>query len=423
MSHSDYVPLYSCTYSVCSSIKTPYGYRPSLVGNAVFTVLFLSTLIGCLVYAIPGRKWLAFTIPVSIACTFEMIGYGMRFGSSFNPWNVGMFASSTTFLIIAPGFISVGIYFLIEKTVNILGAEHSLINPTNYRRLGCIDVAGSLIQAVGIAVSFSDLSAATGFGPYARIGAPIIAVGTGLQALSLTFFFILFGVVVFRASMAHRHYGYTTFHAYHGFVAMTRKFKIILVIISVSTVVLFARAIFQIIFLAAGFESDIAKNEGLYLGFNGFLVAEPIVGLIIAHPASFLQDGIKQKKRNLDASASEFFNSRSRTSPYLPGIDRSNVGSFWEIESLGSTPRRPPRSTITSFWEVSNRVYSPRSSIVGSYQEGQVFTPVAPGTPRTPRTPVNGPVFTQIPLNSPHTPRTPLNSHIVLEWNRAKNFL
>lgn len=264
-------------------------------------------------------------------------------------------------------------------------------------------MAGLVLQLTGIIVAFSDLSDATGFGPNARRGTPIMAAGTGLHALSLTYFLILFGVVIFRATMAHRHYGYTTFHPHYGFVAMTRKFKIILVVIVASCIVLFVRAIFQIILLAAGFESDIAKNEGLYLGFNGFLVAEPIVGLIIAHPSSFLQDGIKQKKRNLEVSASELFDSRFGTSPSLPYTDRSNIGSFWEVGSLDSSPRRPPRSTVASFWEVGSSVCSSQPGITGSHQGGQVFSAVPPGSPRTPRTPVNG--------------------QMALEWNRARNLI
>ncbi|KAI0482740.1 hypothetical protein GGR56DRAFT_205339 [Xylariaceae sp. FL0804] len=199
-----------------------------------------------------------------------------------------------------------------------------------------------------------------------------MAAGTSLQALSLTYLLMLFAVVGNRASREHRNFGYTTFHHQYGFVAMTQKFKIIVVMTVVACVCLFARAIFQTVFLGCGFESrnPVENVEALYLVFNGFFVAEPVIGLVIAHPSSFLQDGLKQRKRNRLPSSSGLFDNSTesawnscqslRTPSFVPSRPaRSTVGSFWEVQSRSSSPHT--RGT-SNHWIMQSPIRSPQPS-------------------------------------------------------------
>ncbi|CAJ2501543.1 Uu.00g043960.m01.CDS01 [Anthostomella pinea] len=324
------VTLSSCSFDSRSTTDSPYGYRPSASGNAIFAIIYVLALVGCLAYSIPGRKWPAFGIPICVACVFEAVGFGIRLGSSFDPWDVRLFAVSTAFTAVAPAFVAAGLYSTLNKTVSILGVEHSLINPARYPWLIGIDATGVVIQLVGIIVTFADVSTATGLGPNTKKGTPIIAAGTGLQALSLICFHVLFAVVAFQAAVAHRQFGYTTFHSQHGFVTLTRKFKVFLAMLIVSSICLLARAVFQTTLLGAGFGSNIARIEALFLAFNGFLVAEPIIGLVIAHPASYLQDGVKQKRRNRSAQISQMVaaprdghSKRSRSTQYFARLQEA----------------------------------------------------------------------------------------------------
>ncbi|KAL7628866.1 hypothetical protein AAE478_000381 [Parahypoxylon ruwenzoriense] len=284
-----------CNFDTCPVAASPYGYPPSSAAGALFLIIYIGALIACLIYTFNTKKWLEFSIPVSIACLFEIIGYGVRLGSTPDPWNVTLYATSTAFIIVAPAFVSASIYFTIPETVTILGVEHSLVNVKRYPLLIWIDVLGFVLEVVGIVISFSDLSADTGLGPNARIGSPIIASGIALQALSLICFINLFVFVLFQAAVAYSKFGYTTFHPVHGYVPMAHRFKFFVAMLLLSAMCLFGRALYQVIVLGSGLDSWTAKNQALFAGLDSFLVAEAAVGLIVAHPVIFLRDGVEKR--------------------------------------------------------------------------------------------------------------------------------
>ncbi|KAI1490395.1 RTA1 like protein-domain-containing protein [Biscogniauxia mediterranea] len=288
------VALASCDFYKCPISSSPYGYQPSATANGIFVAIFTTALVTCLIYIFSKRKWVDFSICMLIACVFEIVGFAARLWSSFSPWDTRLFAVSISFLTVAPAFSTAGIYTAICETITILGAEHSPIEPTRYLQLIWVEGAGFVVQLIGIAAAFLDLSATTGLDTTSEKGTRIMAVGVGLQAVSIACFIAMFTVVIVKASFMHRHFGYTTFHYEHGFVPLTRKFKIFLVMMTMAAICLLARAVFQTILLSSGFGSGIAKNEAMFTGFNGFLVALSVVGLTTAHPASFLQDGLKE---------------------------------------------------------------------------------------------------------------------------------
>ncbi|KAH9909038.1 RTA1 like protein-domain-containing protein [Xylariomycetidae sp. FL2044] len=297
-------PLSLCTLELCWPERSLYGYRPSIAASLIFLLLFLISLLSCLVFTIPKRRWLAFSIPVSVACVLEILGYGVRLASYFDPylWDARLFAVSTTALTIAPAFVSTGIYFTVSETVTIIGADHSLIRPKNYPHLVWIDVAGFVLQVAGVAVTFSDLSLDTGLGTNATPGSLVICAGTALQALSLLCFLMLFGVIVYKAKLEHRRFGYTSWHPERGFVALTQRFKIFVSMLVVAIICLFTRAVYRTMLLGMGLQSTMAQNEMLFAGLEGFLVVVAVVSLVVAHPASYLEDGLMEKLRNISVS-------------------------------------------------------------------------------------------------------------------------
>ncbi|KAI1648011.1 RTA1 like protein-domain-containing protein [Daldinia loculata] len=320
------ISIASCTFDTCPVAASPYGYPPSAAAGVIFFVIHLGSFVACLVYSFylaERNRWLEFSIPISIGCLLESIGYAMRIGSSADPWNVSLYAASTTFMIIPPAFISAAIYFTVPEAIKILGTEHSPINVSRYALLTWIEGFGFLFQFIGLVVSFSDLSSDTGLGHNARVGSPIIATGMVIQAISLIIYIMLFGIVLFRAAVANIQFGYTTFHPVHGFVPMAHRFKFFLAMLLVSAMCLFARALYQAIVLANGLESYTAKNQALFAGLDSFLVAEAVVGLCVAHPVTFLRDGIEKRLGSRSTSAmteeqriSQFMGSQYAESQY-----------------------------------------------------------------------------------------------------------
>ncbi|KAI0378835.1 RTA1 like protein-domain-containing protein [Hypomontagnella monticulosa] len=320
----------SCTFETCSVATSPYGYPPSAAADAIFFIIHIGSLMACLLYSFylaDDNRWFEFTIPVSIACFFESIGYAVRLGSSSDPWNVALYATSMSFIFVAPAFVSAGIYLTIPEAIKILGVEHSLIDVTRYPLLIWIDVLGFILQLVGIIFSFSDLSIDRGLGRNAQIGGPIIATGMAIQAVSLIIFIGLFAIVLLRAAVANSQFGYTTFHPIHGFVPMAHRFKFFVAMLLISAMCLFARAIYQTVVLSDGLGSYTAKNQALFAGLDSLLVIEAVVGLVVAHPIRFLRNGLDKRLG-------------SRTTSVM--IEEGRMSQF-TVGSRQGPPVRPPR--------------------------------------------------------------------------------
>ncbi|OTB14273.1 hypothetical protein K445DRAFT_134883 [Daldinia sp. EC12] len=98
-----------CTFETCPVSVSPYGYPPSAAAGAIFFIIHLGSFVACLVYSFylaEKNRWLEFSIPISIGCLLESIGYAIRIGSASDPWDVSLYAASTTFVTISPAFIS-----------------------------------------------------------------------------------------------------------------------------------------------------------------------------------------------------------------------------------------------------------------------------------------------------------------------------
>jgi hypothetical protein len=61
---------------------------------------------GLLIITLYTKQWLTFSIPLCIACLFEVVGYAVRIGSCNNPWDMRLYAVAEFFLTIAPTFVS-----------------------------------------------------------------------------------------------------------------------------------------------------------------------------------------------------------------------------------------------------------------------------------------------------------------------------
>ncbi|OTA69396.1 hypothetical protein K449DRAFT_428844 [Hypoxylon sp. EC38] len=332
----------SCNFDTCPVAASPYGYPPSSAAEAIFLIIYIGSLIACLLYSFfiaDTNRWLEFSIPISIACFFEGIGYSVRLGSSFDPWNVALYATSTAFIIVAPVFVSAAIYFTVPEAIEILGVEHSLIDITRYPLFIWIDVVGFVLQLVGIIIAFSDLSADTGLGNHAKIGSPIIAAGVAVQAMSLALFLFLFSIVLFRATRANKQFGYTTFHPVHGFVPIAHRFMFFLAMLLISTLCLFARALYQTIILGDGLDGWTAKNQALFAGLDSLLVGEAVVGLVVAHPVGFLRNGLE--KRRGSGNTSIVAEEQRVVSDYYMGGRQLGTGNLQY--GTRDRPQRPSR--------------------------------------------------------------------------------
>lgn len=185
----------------------------------------------------------------------------------------------------------------------VLGTKHSLINPTHYTKLLLADVLGFVLQVIGLVVAFSDASTATGLGPNVATGSGLITAGLAAQLLSLSAFIVLFAAVLARASLAARDFGLTTLHTHRRlgsgsegglgeekyYVPLGARFKIFVTVVAVSLVCLLARNLYEIMAMSDGIGGLVSGDEALFVGLDGLTVAQAVVGVVIMHPAWFLE--------------------------------------------------------------------------------------------------------------------------------------
>ncbi|RYP47259.1 hypothetical protein DL768_006643 [Monosporascus sp. mg162] len=290
--------LSACDFNRCSVSSSPFADKPSPLASGIFISLFSLSLVGYLAIAatVSRGRWLHFTVPVCIACVFEIIGYGARIASWSDPWGVRWFIVSTAFLTVAPAFVAAGIHITIAKTVPVLGTEHSLVEPSHHEKLLVVDGLGLLLQAAGLAVSFSspDLDLLVGVG---MVGGALVATGLAVQLLALSASGALFGAVLFRASGAARERSHD--QAGPGYVALWgTRVKALVAVLAISLVSLSVRGLYAIIAVASGFGvGGLARNEALFTGFDSLMVSQAVVGLVAVHPACFLDGALKARPR------------------------------------------------------------------------------------------------------------------------------
>ncbi|RYP76922.1 hypothetical protein DL771_001475 [Monosporascus sp. 5C6A] len=290
--------LSACDFNRCLVSSSPYGYRPSALASGIFVGLFSLTLVGCLAIAatVSRGRWLHFTVPVCIACVFEIIGHGSRIASWSDPWDVWRFIVSTTFLTVAPAFVAAAIHIIIAKTVPVLGTEHSLVEPSHHEKLLVVDGLGLVLQAAGLAASFSslDLDLSTGVG---MVGGALVVTGLVVQLLSLSVSGALFGAVLFRASATARE----RYHDQAGpgnLAPLGARVKALVAVLVISLVSIAVRGLYAVIAAASRFGvGGFARNEALFAGFDGLMVSQAVVGLVAVHPAYFLDGALKARAR------------------------------------------------------------------------------------------------------------------------------
>ncbi|KAH6659931.1 RTA1 like protein-domain-containing protein [Truncatella angustata] len=288
--------LSSCTYNTCSISSSPYGYRPSRGVSIVFISSFTSSFIGLQLITLHTKKWLSFSIPLSITCLFEMIGYAIRFTNWDNPWDIHLYAVSEFFLTIAPTMMTSSIYLIIERMLFILGREHSVVNPRWYRFFILADIISLATQLVGLGISMWDIAATYNAGPGSDKGGRVIAVGIGIHALLLTIFLVLFVVALVQAIFAYRELGYTTFNPEGGrYKSLQRRFKIFLAVLLIDVLCLLTRDVYRTIGFVEGFDGG-TRIEGWFALFDGLVVSEAVLGLAVLHPSYVFTDYSKKQE-------------------------------------------------------------------------------------------------------------------------------
>lgn len=300
--------MYTYTFqSINSPVAIVLGkkrYTPSLALCVVAIVLFALGTIVHLLQVIRHRAW-TFLL-VTFACLLETIGYAFRTLSSRNdPYNVIWFVVQYFLIVVAPVFISAGIYFSITGLVawadtvqvNVDGAGGAAAAAANNdqdenknrrrwwlsRKLilwGFIaaDVLTTTMQIAGAALVGS--SESNEKNPAA--GNDILLAGLALQTLSFTAFLLV--LLLFRLSLS----GAPGSGSNNNKTALRRSKDVFILAVAAASLLVYLRTVFRLAETAQGLFGDVSTNETFFATLEFAPVGLAVCILAAWHPGRYL---------------------------------------------------------------------------------------------------------------------------------------
>jgi len=167
-----------------------YFYEPSLAAAILFTVLYAIPTVFTLHRINNTRTW--YFLCVVVGGIFEIAGYALRIGSLKSPCNVGLYAASSSLIVIAPLLVAAGNYLMLGRLMLAVLPENNNkiigLKPTLVTKIFVgIDIISILIQASGTGIA----SANDWEGSEKEVGVNILIAGLAIQVVTTIAFLIM----------------------------------------------------------------------------------------------------------------------------------------------------------------------------------------------------------------------------------------
>lgn len=145
-----------------------YFYNPSLGASVLFAIIYIIPLIyqSYMTFIFPRKAQTPRTnyfIPTVIGAALEVAGYATRCASVQKPGNVGLYAVSSTIIVIAPVFVCASLYMLLGKLET--SPDNGAKKPASFLRRGsgrwlpwvflALDILAVLTQGSGSGIASS----------------------------------------------------------------------------------------------------------------------------------------------------------------------------------------------------------------------------------------------------------------------------
>ncbi|KAK1242224.1 hypothetical protein MKX07_000210 [Trichoderma sp. CBMAI-0711] len=297
----------TCNLHSCPVEWSIYGYRPSLVANVIFVVLFAIAGIVHLFLGFRWRTW-GFTIPVLIGCITEIIGYVGRIILWNNPFSfdgfiiqigkinmlipfslypssmLTAFSSHPVTLTIAPVFYTASIYVTLSQSIMFLDPSLSRFRPQLFYWIFIpFDIVCLVLQAAGGAMSAEDTGSD-------QAGVDISQAGLSLQVIVLVAFIVAFGDYMFRYIRSGRasNWGWRLTAFFSG--------------LTTATVLILARCAYRVAELKDGYDGSLIKEEATFIVLEGVFVFLAAVALCFGQPGLGLKrEAVERRKMESDS--------------------------------------------------------------------------------------------------------------------------
>ncbi|KAJ3129579.1 hypothetical protein HK100_008530 [Physocladia obscura] len=259
--HAVYLPDGSYNYSA-----SLYGEEPSknlaLAAGGIFALLFIAHLVQSI------RFKTRYLIAAIVAAVMELTGYGLRYKSIKNPFDISGYAAQQGMIILAPVLLAASQYVVLEKIINHIGESSSPIRASLIAKIfvGC-DILSFAIQGAGSGIL---VSSATNY----TMGTNILIGGLVIQVISYASFLATALIVFNRGKHLNNEEGWR---------------KMFYALFSGSILVMI-RSVFRVVEFSMGYNGPIATNEKYMYVFDFGLVAVAMLLFNIFHPGHLLRN-------------------------------------------------------------------------------------------------------------------------------------
>lgn len=289
----------------CPVSATLYGYYPNLGANAFFAALFGLLLVAQLIIGTWTRTW-TFMFAVSLGIFGEMVGYIGRLIMHRNPWSDAGFETQICCLVLAPSFLAAGIYLTLKHMVLYCGPEYSRLKAKWYPRIFIgSDLASIIVQAIGGGVAASAKHSTNR--SLLTAGDALIIAGIALQSVTMG----VCGVMVLdfflrrrKARTEDKTEAEGTTDTSLDATTLTNdvhtrsplRFRIFCWAIGFAFFTILIRCLYRIPEMAGGWGNPRMRDEPVFLGLDGGMVALASIAFTVAHPGFMFSPMRKGKK-------------------------------------------------------------------------------------------------------------------------------
>ncbi|KAF5857768.1 hypothetical protein ETB97_005299 [Aspergillus alliaceus] len=279
------------------SIRSPFGYQPSLVASIMFTVL----------YAIVFVWHFGQTLQHKIS-SWALLSHLGHSGNLADGLDAQLPTDAPTQLP-SPTFTTAGIYCILSMIIPILGREKSPLNPRSYLIIFIgADFLSLILQGIGGGMSASALSKDGNEWP----GTYTMVVGIIFQLVSLCIFAIFFEWVMFRAISQ---------------IMSNPQLRNLCIAVNLSILFLLIRGVFRSVELLQGWRGYLFTHEIYMIVLDAVMVLLSLLVFNIFNPAVLIAKAGK-------TSVSTFVELRERSVEEHGTKKSSTEGSaafYWSV--------------------------------------------------------------------------------------------
>ncbi|KAK0621833.1 RTA1 like protein-domain-containing protein [Bombardia bombarda] len=289
-------PDANCTLEFCPVEVSVYGYLPNLAANIVFIALYALSAIVHIYLGIRWKTWFFMSCMI-VGAINGILGYVGRVILHNNPFDFFGFIIQIVCVTCGPVYYCAAIYVTLAAAIKFFGPELSRFNPNLFIWVFIpFDIVCLILQASGGALSTTSSGDSS-------LGVNLALAGLALQVAVLVAFCAAFGDYLWR----YFHSDVYRKRTQSGGGAMGARVKLFFGFMAAAVLLILIRCGYRLAELREGYDGELVREEGLFIGLESVMVVLAVFCLCVAHPgfAGFARP-MGEGEKGSESSANEF---------------------------------------------------------------------------------------------------------------------